>query len=67
MDRKQSVKYAIGTMEMEGHKYTQEEKAMWNKIAAGELPLSTAKDQAEAFDRVMRSQFPEKYAVAGDE
>lgn len=66
LDRNQSVKYAINSMEMEGFKFTPEEKAMWDKIAAGELPLSAAKEAAAEFDRQMRERFPEKYS-RGDE
>jgi len=66
MDRKDSVKYAMHSMEIEGFKFTPEEKVMWEKIAAGELPRSEALKQAEAFDRLMRAKFPEKY-VRGDE
>jgi len=66
MDRKQSVKYALNTMEMEGFKFTVEEKAMWDKIATGELPLSAAEKDAAEFDRIMREKYPEKFGN-GDE
>lgn len=66
MNRKDSVKYAMHSMEMEGFNFTPDEKAMWEKIAADELPMSEARVQGEAFDKLMRSKFPEKY-VSKDE
>lgn len=63
MNRKQAVKYAMNSMSMEGFKYTEKEKILWEKVAAGELPLSTVDKVADAFDQAMRSRFPEKYAT----
>lgn len=61
MPRRNSVRYAINSMEMEGFAFTPDEKIMWEKIAAGELPLSAAGEDAVEFDRIMRKRFPEKY------
>ncbi len=61
MERKDIVKYGLHSMELEGFQFTAEEKVMWDKIAAGELPLSADKEDATEFDRLMRECFPEKY------
>lgn len=42
MDIADAVAYALHSMEMEGFAYTEAEKRLWGRIAAGELPLSAA-------------------------
>ena len=61
MNKPQSVKYALHSMELEGFKFTDEEKAMWNKIGKGELPLEAAREDAREFDRQMRAKYPERF------
>lgn len=51
MNIAQAVAEAIHSMEMEGFKFTPEEKEMWRKIASGELPLDAARQDAEEFHR----------------
>ena len=66
MKREKAVRYAINSTEMEGIKYTSQEKEMWEKIAKGELPLEAALEDAQKFDRQMRESNPELYGK-GDE
>lgn len=58
---REAVSYALHSMEMEGLSFTPAERQLWAKIAAGELPLEAAREDARKFDQQMRELHPEKF------
>lgn len=61
MTRKQSVKYAMHSMELEGFVYTEEEKALFDRLANGEIePEDIRKFAAEKLAK-LRKEKPEAF------
>jgi len=61
MNKSDSVRYAMHSMELEGFIFTEEDKIMWEKVAKGELSTEDVRKKADEFIKLTREKFPEKF------
>lgn len=61
MDRKKAVKAAMASMEMEGFNFTPEEKALFDKLAKGEITTDDVKKLAAEKLEKWKQESPQSF------